>query len=123
LVGEQAALTASVSPEIVAVSMLIAKSEEIPADAGVTVVVVTGAAVVVVVATVVVVVPSVVVVTGAGTRLDTSVNVYWLTKPVCADAPLTPKAARPPTANPSATDPTPTFFMKLFILCSFLLTD
>jgi len=29
LVGEQAALTASVSPEIVAVSMLIAKSEEI----------------------------------------------------------------------------------------------
>jgi phage tail tape-measure protein len=101
--------------------MLIAKSEEIPADAGTA-----GAAVVVVVATVVVVVGATVVVVtgaGAGTRLDTSVNVYWLSNPVCADAPPTPKAAKPATPKPSATDPTPTFFMKLFILCSFLLTD
>ena len=74
LVGEQAALTASVSLEVVAVSMLIVKSLEIPAKAGGVVVVVVGATVVVVVATVVVVVATVVVVV-AGVRLATSVNV------------------------------------------------
>jgi hypothetical protein len=119
LVGEQAALTASVSPEVVAVSILTAKSVDIPAEAGgAAVVVVVGGAVVVVVGASVVVV---VVVTGV--RLETSVIVSWLTKPVCADAPLTPSAAKPPTPKPSATEPTPTFFIKLFIWCSFLSID
>jgi hypothetical protein len=122
-VAEQAALTASVSPDTVAVSMLIVKSLEIPADAGVagaTVVVVVGATVVVVVGAIVVVV------TGGitGTRLDTSVIVSWLTKPVGATvAPPAPRAAKPLTPKPSATEATPTFWMNFFIFCSFLLTD
>jgi hypothetical protein len=121
LVGEHAAFTASVSPEVVAVSILIVKSLDIPADAGGAVVVVVGATVVVVVARVVVVTGATVVVV-TGVRLATRVIVSWLTKPPCADAVLTPSAANPATPKPSATEPTPTFFMKSFIFCSFLLT-
>jgi hypothetical protein len=115
LVGEQAAFTASVSPEIVAVSTLTAKSVDIPAMAGgvATVVVVVGAAVVVVVGA------AVVVVVGAGVRLVTSVIVYWLSNPLCADAPLTPSVAKPLTPNPSATVLMPIPLVNFLILYSF----
>jgi hypothetical protein len=74
LVGEHAAFTASVSPEIVAVSILTVKSLDIPADAGGVVVVVDATVVVVVDATVVVVVGATVVVV-TGVRLATRVIV------------------------------------------------
>jgi hypothetical protein len=75
LVGEHAAFTASVSPEIVAVSILTVKSLDIPADAGGVVVVVVAATVVVVVGARVVVVTGARVVVVTGVRLETRVIV------------------------------------------------
>jgi hypothetical protein len=89
LVGEQAASTAGVSPEMVAVSAWIAKSFVMPVVTGMA-----GGLVVVVVASVVVVVV------------------------VSAAAKPAPKTATLPAPKPSATNPTPNFLVKSFIFDS-----